>query len=264
MKTPPPVHPPLLDVRGLTVAFGGKRVVHGVDLALGTGEKLALVGESGSGKTVTALALLQLAQNATLGGKAMLAGKDGGSRDLIALPERDMLGVRGDDIAMIFQEPMTALNPLYTVGDQVAEVIEVKQGVGKHEAWEAAICYIAEIRSDRDRDQDPILACLPGHLRWTIHRKRGQIAISTPPILGMAVQAWAGSAVFRPAGKGKIRLCTLPALLLEATGAIPVANKSQEYASCQPLFYVDSRLGISDIDGLLAALGNSFTRQRFS
>lgn len=133
-----------------------------------------------------------------------------------------------------------------------------------HEAWEAAICYIAEIRSDRDRDQDPILACLPGHLRWTIHRKRGQIAISTPPILGMAVQAWAGSAVFRPAGKGKIRLCTLPALLLEATGAIPVANKSQEYASCQPLFYVDSRLGISDIDGLLAALGNSFTRQRFS
>ncbi|GMV30046.1 MAG: hypothetical protein AMXMBFR59_21710 [Rhodanobacteraceae bacterium] len=148
--------------------------------------------------------------------------------------------------------------------DMSPEFLERLRQAMLHEAWEAAICYIAEIKSDRDRDQDPILACLPGHLRWTIHRKRGQIAISTPPILGMAVQAWAGSAVFRPAGKDKIRLCTLPALLLEADGAIPVVLKSQDDGSRQPLFYIDSRLGISDIDGLLVALGSAFTRQRFS
>ncbi len=133
-----------------------------------------------------------------------------------------------------------------------------------HEAWEAAISYISEIKSDRDQEQDPILTCLPGHLRWTIHRKRGQIAITTPPILGMAVQAWAGSAVFRPAGKGKIRLCSLPSLLLEATGAIPVATTSELDTGSQPLFYVDGRIGVDDIDGLLEALGNCFTRQRFS
>ncbi|MBN8214390.1 MAG: L-tyrosine/L-tryptophan isonitrile synthase family protein [Xanthomonadales bacterium] len=133
-----------------------------------------------------------------------------------------------------------------------------------YEVWEAAICYISEIKSDRDREQDPILACLPAGLRWTIHRKRGQIAIATPPILGMAVQAWAGSAVFRPAGKDKIRLCSLPALLLESSGAIPVAMKSYADSSGQPLFYVDSQLGVSDIDDLLTALDSAFTRQRFS
>ena len=81
-------HGPLLDVKGLTVAFGGKTVVHGVDFAIAPGEKLALVGESGSGKTVTALALLRLVQNAQLGGSALLAG-EGAPRNLLALPERE-------------------------------------------------------------------------------------------------------------------------------------------------------------------------------
>ncbi len=133
---------PLLDVKGLTVAFGGKTVVHGVDFTIAPGEKLALVGESGSGKTVTALALLRLVQNAQLGGSALLAG-EGAPRNLLALPEREMLGIRGSEIAMIFQEPMTALNPLYTVGDQVAEVIELKQALGRKAAWAAAIEALA-------------------------------------------------------------------------------------------------------------------------
>jgi len=132
----------LLDVKGLTVAFGGKTVVHGIDFHIAPGEKLALVGESGSGKTVTALALLRLVQNAQLGGSAMLAGK-GAPRNLLALPEREMLGIRGSEIAMIFQEPMTALNPLYTVGDQVAEVIELKQALGRKAAWDAAVEALA-------------------------------------------------------------------------------------------------------------------------
>ncbi len=135
-------HGPLLDVKGLTVAFGGKTVVHGIDFHIAPGEKLALVGESGSGKTVTALALLRLVQNAQLGGSALLAG-EGAPRNLLALPEREMLRIRGSEIAMIFQEPMTALNPLYTVGDQVAEVIELKQALGRKAAWAAAIEALA-------------------------------------------------------------------------------------------------------------------------
>ena len=113
---------PLLQVQDLRVAFGAKPVVHGVSLDIRTGEKLALVGESGSGKTVTALALLRLAGDAQVQGRALLQGRG----DLLALPERELRGVRGGDIAMIFQEPMTALNPLMSVGDQVAEVLVLK------------------------------------------------------------------------------------------------------------------------------------------
>ena len=131
---------PLVDVQGLRVSFGGKEVVHGIDFHIAPGEKLALVGESGSGKTVSALSLLRLVQNAQVTGSAVLAGEGGEpARDLLQLPEREMLAVRGREIAMIFQEPMTALNPLYTVGDQVAEVLQLKDGLTKRQAWEAAI-----------------------------------------------------------------------------------------------------------------------------
>ena len=136
---------PLLDVRGLTVSFGGKPVVQGIDFSIAAGEKLALVGESGSGKTVSALALLRLAQGAQLGGQALLAGRGEGeaARDLLQLPEREMLGLRGAEIAMIFQEPMTALNPLYSIGDQVAEVLELKQGLSRRQAWTEAVALLA-------------------------------------------------------------------------------------------------------------------------
>jgi microcin C transport system ATP-binding protein len=127
----------LLDVKGLRVSFGGKEVVHGVDFTVAPGERLALVGESGSGKTVTALSLLGLVQNAQVTGSAMFA--DGTVRDLLALPERELLAIRGREIAMIFQEPMTALNPLYTVGDQIAEVLQLKEGLTGREAWSAAV-----------------------------------------------------------------------------------------------------------------------------
>jgi microcin C transport system ATP-binding protein len=137
--------PPLLEVKDLRVSFGGKEVVHGVDFSIAAGEKLALVGESGSGKTVTALALLGLVQNARVSGSAMLSGVEGsaGPVDLLSLPERQLLGIRGREIAMIFQEPMTALNPLYTVGDQIAEVLQLKQGLTARQAWAAAIEALA-------------------------------------------------------------------------------------------------------------------------
>lgn len=131
---------PLLAVQGLRIAFAGKEVVHGIDFEIHPGEKLALVGESGSGKTVTALSLLGLAQNGDVRGSAVFAGLEGQPpRDLLTMSERELRAVRGREIAMIFQEPMTALNPLYTVGDQVAEVLQLKEGLTKREAWAAAV-----------------------------------------------------------------------------------------------------------------------------
>src|SRR4051812_13553863 len=135
----------LLEVRGLTVSFAGKEVVHGIDFTIAPREKLALVGESGSGKTVSALSLLGLVQNAKVTGSAMFAGTASGEvRDLLAMSERELLATRGRDIAMIFQEPMTALNPLYSVGDQIAEVLELKDGLTKKQAWDAAIAALRE------------------------------------------------------------------------------------------------------------------------
>ena len=131
---------PLLEVQGLRVAFGGKEVVHGIDFSVMPGETLALVGESGSGKTVSALSLLRLLQDAEVQGAAVLRGEGRApARDLLRLSERELLAVRGREIAMIFQEPMTALNPLYPVGDQIAEVLQLKQGLDRRGAWHGAV-----------------------------------------------------------------------------------------------------------------------------
>jgi microcin C transport system ATP-binding protein len=134
---------PLLDVRRLSVSFDAKEVVHGISLQLAAGEKLALVGESGSGKTVTALALLRLAQNATVSGEARFDG-----RDLLTLPERELRAIRGQDIAFIFQEPMTALNPLMTVGEQIAEVLQLKQGLQAAAAGAAVLQLLTDTGID--------------------------------------------------------------------------------------------------------------------
>ena len=143
MTTAAPSHshpmPPLLDVRGLTIAFGGQNVVHGMDFHLHAGEKLALVGESGSGKTVSALSLLRLLPQARLQGQALWHG-----RDLLALSERELRAVRGNEIACIFQEPMTALNPLFTIGDQIAEILTLKKGFTPRQARERVIDLLAQ------------------------------------------------------------------------------------------------------------------------
>lgn len=135
-----PVHPPLLQVQDLHVRFGTKEVVRGVSFDIQAGEKLALVGESGSGKTITALSLLRLAGDAAITGQAHLQGRG----DLLALTEREMRGVRGDDIAMVFQEPMTALNPLMTIGAQIAEILQLKRGLTGAQCAQAAIDLLAQ------------------------------------------------------------------------------------------------------------------------
>jgi microcin C transport system ATP-binding protein len=144
MNEPNVALPPLLEVRDLRVSFGGKEVVHGADFSIAPGEKLALVGESGSGKTVTALSLVRLVHNARITGSARLAPANGGTPiELLQASERELLGIRGRDIAMIFQEPMTALNPVYTIGDQIAEVLQLKQGLSQKQAWDGAIEALA-------------------------------------------------------------------------------------------------------------------------
>jgi microcin C transport system ATP-binding protein len=129
---------PLLSVEGLTVEFDGPngpvRAVDGVSFTIARGEKFALVGESGSGKTVSALAMLRLAGDARVGGQVRLGG-----RELGALTEQQMRGVRGKEIAMIFQEPMTALNPLYTIGDQIGETLMLHEGMSRSAARARAI-----------------------------------------------------------------------------------------------------------------------------
>ncbi len=116
---------PLLDVRGLTVTFGTNRVVDDVSFTLPRGQTLAIVGESGSGKTVTAQAIVRLAQGAHIEGQALLDGAD-----TLTMSERDLRAVRGARVTMVFQEPMTSLNPLHTLERQIAEIIQLHGGRG--------------------------------------------------------------------------------------------------------------------------------------
>ncbi len=125
---------PLLSIENLSVYFGDTEAVKDVSLAIGRGERVALVGESGSGKSVTALAILRLLQDAQVQGRIMLDGVD-----LAGMSEREMRGIRGNDVAMIFQEPMTALNPLYSIGDQIAEALELHEGLLAREAKARAV-----------------------------------------------------------------------------------------------------------------------------
>jgi oligopeptide/dipeptide ABC transporter ATP-binding protein len=132
---------PLLEIRGLSVSFqtdaGPVFAVRGVDLALAEGETLALVGESGCGKSVTALSILRLLETppgAYEAGQILLSGED-----LLRVSEARIREVRGNDVAMIFQEPMTSLNPVFPVGEQVAEAIELHQEVSAEEARARAV-----------------------------------------------------------------------------------------------------------------------------
>ncbi|HLL90110.1 MAG TPA: ABC transporter ATP-binding protein, partial [Tepidisphaeraceae bacterium] len=138
---------PLLAVRNLTVSFATARsrlrVVNDVSLSIFPGQTLAVVGESGCGKSVTAMSILRLIPQPPgriLSGQILFEG-----RDLLALPEREMRRVRGKDIAMIFQEPMTSLNPVYTIGDQIAEAVTLHQNVRGSAAMDVAEAALRDV-----------------------------------------------------------------------------------------------------------------------
>ncbi|HEY1589374.1 MAG TPA: ATP-binding cassette domain-containing protein, partial [Rhodanobacter sp.] len=119
-----PLERPLLEIDRFSVRFGEKVAVQELSLSIARGERVALVGESGSGKSVTALSILRLVDQADLSGRMLLDGED-----LLQKTEQQMRGIRGADVAMVFQEPMTALNPLYTVGKQIAESLRLHEGM---------------------------------------------------------------------------------------------------------------------------------------
>jgi oligopeptide/dipeptide ABC transporter ATP-binding protein len=136
-----PQQQPLLEIKNLSVGFdtnrGLIRPVREVSLSVYPGQTVALVGESGCGKSVTALSILRLIPQPpgrVLGGQINFEGRG----NLLDLPEKEMRSVRGKDIAMIFQEPMTSLNPVYTIGDQIVEAVTLHQGVSTRRAYEIA------------------------------------------------------------------------------------------------------------------------------
>ena len=121
---------PLLQIEGLRLSLGPHEILHGLDLSLAPGEILGLVGESGSGKSLTALSVLGLLpRGARCSGSIRLDGEE-----LLGRPERALDALRGRDIGMVFQEPMTALNPLMSIGDQVAEVVRLHRKVSRAQA----------------------------------------------------------------------------------------------------------------------------------
>ncbi|WP_157267475.1 ABC transporter ATP-binding protein [Azohydromonas aeria] len=138
MSHPVSASEPLLSVEHLTVRFGAATVVNDVSFQVRPREKFALVGESGSGKSITSLSVLRLVDGAQSSGVIRFGGED-----LMRLPERRMQGLRGRDIGMIFQEPMTALNPLYRVGNQIAEVLELHEALRPNAARARAIELLA-------------------------------------------------------------------------------------------------------------------------
>ena len=138
--------PPRLDVQNLQSYFftrsGLIKAVNDISFSIAPGETLALVGESGCGKSMTALSLLRLLPEPgrIVGGEIFLD-----ERDLLRLPDVEMRRIRGNDIAMIFQEPMTSLNPVLRIGEQIAEVLRLHQGVTKQKALEQAAELLTQV-----------------------------------------------------------------------------------------------------------------------
>lgn len=129
----------LLDIQNLSVKFGASTVVDNVSFSIAPGEKFALVGESGSGKTVTSLSILRLNQDASYEGRILFEGSN-----ILKKPEPAMRAVRGKDVAMIFQEPMTALNPLFPIGNQIAEVLMLHEGMNAKTAAQRTVELLAK------------------------------------------------------------------------------------------------------------------------
>ncbi|QCG95902.1 dipeptide ABC transporter ATP-binding protein [Azospirillum sp. TSA2s] len=145
--------PALLSVEGLSVAFDGEhgpvRVVDDVSFTVAPGETVAIVGESGSGKSVTSLSLMRLVDYAggrIVGGRIRFKGRDGRERDLASPPAEALTDMRGNDIAMVFQEPMTSLNPVFTIGDQIAEAVMLHQRLDRKAARAEALRMLEKVR----------------------------------------------------------------------------------------------------------------------
>src|SRR3954463_5076231 len=137
----------LLDIRGLKTRFSSEEgdflAVDDVSFSIAPGGTLGVVGESGCGKSVTALSIMRLVPEPPgkgVGGEVRFKGQD-----LLALPEGEMRRIRGNHLSMIFQEPMTSLNPVYTVGEQIGETVRLHQGLDRKRSRERAVEMLRQV-----------------------------------------------------------------------------------------------------------------------
>jgi oligopeptide transport system ATP-binding protein len=173
--------PVALSVQDLSVTFVRKganiTVVNGVSFSVRRGETLALVGESGSGKSVTSLALMRLlppAPRTRIEGRVTLRLKDGRTEDLLSLSTEGMREIRGNELSMVFQEPMTSLNPVHTIGDQIAEAITFHRPLPKKQVVERTLELLDTVGIPEPRRR---LSAYPHHLSGGM-RQRVMIAIA--------------------------------------------------------------------------------------
>lgn len=159
-----------LEVEGLTIEISGRRVVDGVSFSVPDGARVGLIGESGSGKSLTALAILGLLPDgAVASGSVRWNG-----RELIGMPDRELATLRGDEIGIVFQEPRTALNPIRTIGPQIAESVRIHEGLSRREARARAV---AEAERVALPDPERIVARYPHQLSGG-QRQRAAIAMA--------------------------------------------------------------------------------------
>ncbi|MCJ8520029.1 glutathione transport system ATP-binding protein [Pseudorhizobium tarimense] len=163
---------PLLAVEGLSVEFGNSRVVDDLSFVVQPGKTVAIVGESGSGKSVTSLSIMRLAD--TMGAKFAAGRIVFGDRDLLKASQKEMRTIRGKEIAMIFQEPMTSLNPVFTIGDQICEVLMLHEKMGKAAAMAEARRLLDMVRLP---DSEQLLKRYPHQLSGGM-RQRVMIAMA--------------------------------------------------------------------------------------
>lgn len=163
---------PLLSIEGLSVEFGSSRVVDDLSFSVSPGKTVAIVGESGSGKSITSLSTMRLADMMGAkfpAGRIVFAGKD-----LLTVSQKEMRSIRGKDIAMIFQEPMTSLNPVFTIGDQICEVLVLHEKLSKAAAREEARRLLQMVRLP---DAEALLDRYPHQLSGGM-RQRVMIAMA--------------------------------------------------------------------------------------
>jgi peptide/nickel transport system ATP-binding protein len=167
---------PLLEVAGLTVTIGGRPVVDDVSFEIVEGGRLGVIGESGSGKTMTALSVVGLAPDAaTVSGHIRLAGTE-----LVGRDDRTLAALRGEQIAMVFQDPRTALNPVMRVGRQISEPVRLHRGANRRDAARAAVELCTRVGLP---DPDRIVRAYPHQLSGG-QRQRVGIAMA------LACRSW--------------------------------------------------------------------------
>ena len=167
----------ILSVENLEVCFAARarnsvRAVRGVSFSIARGETLALVGESGSGKSVTAMTIMRLTEHdgATItGGRIMMRFKDGNVADLVKLSEKRVESLRGSEISIVFQDPMSSLNPVFTIGDQIAEAVTHHQDKTPDQARQIALNTLKLVRvPDAERRLDQYPHQLSGGMRQRV------------------------------------------------------------------------------------------------